>query len=192
MPHAWIENSAVRDVCHGDPALCYHPDIAKFYDTEVPPGTENGATLVDGEWVNPLPPVYVPQPDITPTPTTAELVSLIDSQTDAIYGAVLGNRGTEYELAEQEATAYKAAGYPTTAPTSVVSWATAKQWTNQQAADDIIATATAWRSAMAAIRSKRLLCKQLATSSVASVRADASVEWAEFVTAIKQQLGIAS
>ena len=37
MKYAWIENDKIRDICQGgDPADCYHPDIAKFYSTEVP------------------------------------------------------------------------------------------------------------------------------------------------------------
>ena len=43
------------------------------------------------------------------------------------------------------------------APASVASWATAKGMTAQQAADDINATAAAWRTAQAAIRAARLL-----------------------------------
>lgn len=57
---AWIENGVVRDVCSGIPADMFHPDIARRYDTEVPPKTANGATLVDGVWVNPVAPPLVP------------------------------------------------------------------------------------------------------------------------------------
>jgi hypothetical protein len=69
---AWIENDTVRDICPGNPAECYHPDIAVHYNTDVPDGTINGATLVDGEWVNPVIPEPTPvepvQPDITVSP----------------------------------------------------------------------------------------------------------------------------
>jgi hypothetical protein len=47
MKYAWIEDNKVRDVCHGDPTECYHPDVAKFYDTQVP----DDAVIADG-WVN--------------------------------------------------------------------------------------------------------------------------------------------
>ena len=50
---AWIENDTVRDICPGIPAECYHPTVAVHYDTDVTDDTLPGATLVDGEWVNP-------------------------------------------------------------------------------------------------------------------------------------------
>lgn len=58
MKKAWIENNAVRDICPGDPAECYHPAVAVHYDTDVPDGTLPGATLVNNEWVNPV----IPEP----------------------------------------------------------------------------------------------------------------------------------
>lgn len=70
MPKAWIDPpNVVRDVAPGDPALIYHPDVAALYTTEVPDGTVNGATLQDGEWVNPPPPApVVPGPPPEPEP----------------------------------------------------------------------------------------------------------------------------
>ena len=68
----------------------------------------------------------------------------IDADTDALYGAVLGNRTEEYTSAASDAAAYKSAGYTGTVPPGVQSWATAKKWTATQAADDILVTAAAW------------------------------------------------
>jgi hypothetical protein len=70
MPLAWIDPpNTVRDVAPGDPTLLYHPDIAKFYDTEVPDGTVNGATKKGRKWTNPEPPApFVPGPPIPPPP----------------------------------------------------------------------------------------------------------------------------
>lgn len=63
---AWIENGAVRDICPGNPAELYHPDIARHYDTDVPDGTVSGATLVAGVWTNPAPIVIEPtEPVVT-------------------------------------------------------------------------------------------------------------------------------
>jgi hypothetical protein len=59
---AWIENDKVRDVCHGDPTECYHPDVAKFYDTEVPDDAANGDGWVGGQLVKPEPPPPAPPP----------------------------------------------------------------------------------------------------------------------------------
>lgn len=88
MPFAWIENNRVRDICQGDPAECYHPDIAKHYDTDVPEGTITGAELVDGEWVNPQPPVYVPQPDV-PVPVIVPSAVTMRQARLALLGAGL-------------------------------------------------------------------------------------------------------
>jgi len=76
MKKAWIENDTVRDICPGNPTECYHPDIAGHYNTDVPEGTVNGATLVDGEWINPTPPTPVEpvQPDVTVSPVEFKLL----------------------------------------------------------------------------------------------------------------------
>jgi len=68
MKKAWIENNTVRDICVGNPAECYHPDIAAHYNTDVPDETVNGATLVDGKWVNPIAPVKPAPAAITVSP----------------------------------------------------------------------------------------------------------------------------
>ena len=63
MKYAWIENNKVRDVCHGNPNECYHPDVAKFYDAQVPDDATNGDGWVGGALVKPEPP-----PAPTPPP----------------------------------------------------------------------------------------------------------------------------
>lgn len=63
MKYAWIENDRIRDVCHGgDPAECYHPDVAKFYDTLVPDDAANGDGWINGQLVKPEPPPPPPAP----------------------------------------------------------------------------------------------------------------------------------
>jgi hypothetical protein len=62
MKKAWIENSVIRDVAHADPFSIYHPDVAVFYDTDVPDDAENGDSWVDGALVKKVvhpAPVYV-------------------------------------------------------------------------------------------------------------------------------------
>lgn len=75
MPLAWIEPAnTVRDVAQGDPTQIYAPEIAVLYDTEVPEGTVNGATLIAGVWTNPIP--YVPPPPpplVVPVPESVTL-----------------------------------------------------------------------------------------------------------------------
>lgn len=122
----------------------------------------------------------------------AVLIKQIDADTDALVQAVIGNRTSEYELAEKEANDYKTAGYPASpVPGSVSAWAAAKGWTNTQAADDIIATATGWRTAQASIRANRLLHKENARNA-ADVTALDTVKssWSAFLTTIKGQLGV--
>lgn len=118
----------------------------------------------------------------------SRLIKKIDTDADAIYQAVQGSRGSEYALAEADAVAFKAAGYTGSVPASVHAWAAAKSQTDQWAADDILATATAWRSAMSAIRTNRLACKEAARSAV-DVSAVA-IQWSGFVVAIRGQLGL--
>ena len=138
-----------------------------------------GAASV-GDWVTP--------PHVVTTEERAALLKRIDADTDAIYGAVQGNRGPEYQLAEMDATAYKAAGYSGSVPASVQSWATAKGQTATWATDDILTTAAAWRGAQAAIRSNRLARKEAAR--VATDLAPIAAQWNGFVTYIKTALGI--
>jgi hypothetical protein len=55
MKYAWIEADKIRDICHGDPVSCYHPDVAQFYITLVPDDAENGDGWIDGQLVKPEP-----------------------------------------------------------------------------------------------------------------------------------------
>ena len=71
MKFAWIENDRIRDVAPGNPAELYHPDIAKFYDTEVPDDAANGDGWVNGQLVKPEPPAPVEPP--APEPTYAKV-----------------------------------------------------------------------------------------------------------------------
>jgi len=134
-------------------------------------------------------------PDPADTLTQAELIAKallqIDVETDAVYGAVLGNRAQEYTLAESDASAYKDAGYNGVVPASVQCWATAKNWTAKAAADEILATSLAWRTAQAEIRAQRLLIKEnvRATTNQAAIDS-AMVPWGVFVAAIRLQLGV--
>lgn len=58
MKYAWIENDKIRDVAHSNPAEIYHPDIAAFYDTQVPDDAVNGDGWVNGALVKPV----IPEP----------------------------------------------------------------------------------------------------------------------------------
>lgn len=126
-----------------------------------------GYTVVNGALVAPAPP--------TLEVVQATLCSTVDAAADAVYLAIGGptpGRLAEYQQANTDANAFKAAGYAGAVPDTVSCWAQANAgWTNQQAADDIIATAAKWTAALQAIRSARLLGK--AAINAAANQADA-------------------
>lgn len=53
MKYAWIENDRIRDVAHSNPTEIYHPDVAVFYNTQVPDDAVNGDGWVNGALVKP-------------------------------------------------------------------------------------------------------------------------------------------
>jgi hypothetical protein len=172
---------------------------ATITDAELPPNWRGGIwRYAQGQWEIEDQESYDKMIADQNAAITADLANLIasslvqiDADTDAIYGAVLGNRAQEYTLAEEEATAYAAAGYTGTVPHSVHCWAVPKDWTAQQAADDILATATAWRGAQAAIREQRLAAKEAVRKSVDSAGVEtAMATWAGFCSVIRGQLGL--
>lgn len=69
MKYAWVENNKIRDVAI-DPVEQFVAEVAKFYDTEVDDSVQNGAELVNGSWVNPVPPkssvatIHITVPDM--------------------------------------------------------------------------------------------------------------------------------
>jgi hypothetical protein len=114
-------------------------------------------------------------------------IAQIDRDVDKIYADAIGNRGPEYTQAEKEAQEYKDAGYTGNVPHYVNVWASAKGQSATWAADDILAQATAWRSAASIIRESRLATKELVRAGNASTAMPA---WNIFVSGIRSQLGI--
>jgi hypothetical protein len=142
---------------------------------------------------------YDGQTFFPPVPTVESLVDLqrnalrkIDANVDAIYRAVIGNRASEYEQAEAEAKAYKAAGYQVSpVPTYVQDWADAKAATPTWAADNIIATATQWRSVQGSLRANRLTTKEVIRTAADKASIDVVLTtWAEFIGTTKADLNI--
>jgi hypothetical protein len=128
--------------------------------------------------------------------TRAALLARIDADVDAITSAVVGSRAVEYTEAETQARAYQQAGYSGPVPSMVGAWVAAKAiegatWTSQQAADDILATAAAWRGAVDLIRSNRLNAKAYVRTATNQAGLDtAMAQWSGFVAAVRSQLGI--
>ena len=71
MRKAWIIDGVIKDIAHSEPSEIYHPDVAVFYDTEVPDDACNGDGWVDGVLVKPVPAIEevidVVPTDVTPT-----------------------------------------------------------------------------------------------------------------------------
>jgi len=76
MKKAWIENGVIRDICNGDPNELYHPEIAAFYDTDVPDEAENGDGWVDGQLVKR--PAPEPTPEVVNQPVQRPIVSPVE------------------------------------------------------------------------------------------------------------------
>lgn len=93
MKFAWIENDRIRDVAWTDPSKIYHPDVAKFYNTQVPDDAANGDGWVNGQLIKPEP-VPIPTPERTWTVdvvrlalTLSERVKWDNDKTDTIKTA---------------------------------------------------------------------------------------------------------
>jgi len=54
MKCAWVENGIIKDICqHTGFTLdkCYHPSVAKLYDTIVPDEAQQGDGWINGKWI---------------------------------------------------------------------------------------------------------------------------------------------
>lgn len=80
MKFAWIENGTIRDIALGDPVQMYHPDVAIFYDTEVPDDAANGDAFADGELTKRTIPMPVPQTPIPPRVSPIQFKMLFTPQ----------------------------------------------------------------------------------------------------------------
>lgn len=172
MKYAFVSNGAVVEVVSTDPHLLFVPNYASQFIT-VPDNVRAGWQFSGGQWVPPTPVL----------PTREELAAEIDKASDALRLSIVGDplRVEEYRIAREEATAFVAANYSGTVPSSVQSWATAKNWTPKQAADDIMHTAQLWSSALYAIRAIRLTGKEAVRNA-----ADATAANTAYQTALGQ------
>lgn len=105
----------------------------------------------------------------------ARAIADIDRIADASRLMVVGDaaRIKEYERAEEQAAAYRDAGFIGDAPPCVACWATAKEWTGQQAAEDILAASARWLGALEGIRALRLQAKEDVRRALDAVEAEA-------------------
>lgn len=116
--------------------------------------------------------------------TVTESVRSIDQLGDKARLAVVGDaaRIKEYERAQAHAEQYRNAGFTGPVPSSVASWAKAKKWTAQAAAEDILAASTRWYAALDSIRDLRLNTKEDIKRAVSVTEVD------NIVTAFKSSL----
>lgn len=88
MKKAWIENARIRDVAPGNPADLYVPEIAQFYDTDVPDDAANGDGWVNGQLVKPEPPeVVAPAPQYAKLSPVQFMLLLTSAERVAIKAA---------------------------------------------------------------------------------------------------------
>ena len=117
------------------------------------------------------------------------LLLRIDTDANQIYSDVMGTRATEYIEADNQAQAYKDAGYTGEVGEMVAAWAVAKEQTAQWAADDILEKAAQWRQAQAVIRTQRLIHKQQAKAAMThSALDDVTASWVVFIDTIRTEL----
>ena len=118
------------------------------------------------------------------------LISKFERDTDNFIKEIVGERAFEYQLAETEAIAFKAAGYPdTNVPASVSSDAIANNYSNTIACDLILTMATNWRGVQTALRAQRLLSKANTKNALTDDELNVvAVDWDVFLAYIKQQI----
>lgn len=175
-----------------DPSLT--TDTATVIDVTLPDGFLPGAyAYSDGEWtVANQAIIDAHAAEIAAQVAQASLAVLrrIDADADAIYRDAMGARQSEYTEAELQAQAFKDAGYTGEAGPMVAAWALATGNTEQWAADDILGQAAQWRQAQAAIRTQRLVHKQMVRSATTQAALDSALaSWNTFVTALRAELG---
>lgn len=93
-------------------------------------------------------------------PLSIYFMARVDELADQVYDLAVSSPAKlqEYNEAEKQALDYKA--NPSSSQPYVSSWAHAKGWTNDQAADDILKTAATFRQMMLYIRTQRLAAKE--------------------------------
>jgi hypothetical protein len=104
-----------------------------------------------------------------------QAIDLAAGRARARYASRGEHVAAEYEQAEAAAKVYQAAGYAGEAPAAVHAWAEATGMTAQAAAENILATASAWRAKLDEIRRIRLVGKAAVTAAADPAAALAEV-----------------
>ena len=150
------------------------------YNMSDPDYIEYAAWTVDGN-----------TPDISTSLSDQMTLALrkTDLDTNSIYYEFIGNRATDYSMADEDALAYKNAGFSGPVPESVLSWAATNEVTPRQAAEAVLLIASQWRTAQEDIRRERLFRKkQIRIATSTQGIEDALSSWKTFVIGIRQHL----
>ncbi len=117
--------------------------------------------------------------------TREDMVQHIDRVADHIRAVLVGDpvRAFEYQAAEQQARAFKAAMYLGAVPPTVQAWMDARSFTAKVATDDIIREADQYHAALHHIRAERLKGKYAVQGAADEGLAEAAYQAA--ITAIK-------
>lgn len=117
------------------------------------------------------------------------------ADVDAVIWDAVGNRTREYELAEQAARAFAAAGYQGEVSRLVTAYAlnnpTMQEQSNEWAAQNIIARASAFDWATEEMRDKRMYYGVRMQSAATHTELAAAVSgWNDFIAGLRAQLGL--
>ena len=189
-----IKPDGMRDIIEVDVSGSYYDQSKVIWDERIdgkmPADADPNMTKVNGKLV-------VDEALVSESETRqlldAKMSALVDVDlsNDDVVTAVIGRRDTEYLMAEKQAQAYIDAGYKGDTFPYVDSWAQAKSVDQKWAADNIIETATAWRTIQADMRAKRLHSKeQIRNATTVDQIAAICEQWKQYVDIIKNQLGI--
>lgn len=136
-----------------------------------------------------------PSPAVNLAALKADAIAKTYRDVDAVYDAAVGRRTTEYQKAEEDARAYREAGYIGDVSTRISKYAeknpTGQPQTNQWAADQIIARADAFHEAEDSMRDVRFDCQAaMRAATSAEELATAVAAWNTFVAEMRQTLGL--
>lgn len=109
------------------------------------------------------------------------VIDIIDTLSNAAREKVLVKRtnNIEYQVALADAVKYRDAGFEGVAGPGVTTWTHAKrrqQWSDQDAAENILATAALWEAALMSIRGLRLDLKELVRDATSNNEVDLLLE----------------
>jgi len=191
LPDGTVEQTLiVSDPDEGPPQL---PEtVHDFYPIPGPLGWTPPRAGMVKKWIDGTD-VWVSTADLETQ--KAESIAKAYKDVDDVYRDAVGNRTTEYNEAEQDALAFKAAGYTGTVSEYVSSYAqynpTGVVQSDQWAADVIIARANAFRTAQRLMRSVRFARQaQMQAAANDQELATAVALWSGFIAQLRIQLGL--